>query len=241
MIRSTDAQREWFAEARRLEAALREYFRGSKIDIAARPACSGGPRVGYTWRGTFVVQCRPQTFGMRLSAVPTRHKKTRERRFVSDRVTEYLPGVPVYSYKPALVPAIKWIDHISRDLHAIYDASYLISLYRRSGLIPEHVAKKHARRLLQRCGQRDELGRVYVDYADNQARHLVRHLAMRYIFRYSRCPGCGARGFEETSCGFACTRCGYEVYETDNHFMTTEVARVEKEKNEKSESRPAAG
>jgi len=216
--------REWMTEAHKLESSTGDYFRNSSIDVNVRPATSGGPRVGYQWRGRFLVTTKPIYFNGR-GDFPTRHKKVFRRYFKSERLVEYIDRQPVFDHRDIYLKVINWIDNtVKPAISKLRHASYLLALHRDSGLIPDAVSKRHGNLLKERYSKQDvnrrgePVDRYYVDYADDDTRHTIHTLAINYIRLYATCPKCGSKGFIESILGWNCTNCDYAVYDINDYF-----------------------
>jgi len=185
---------EWLIEASNFAFKLRD----AGIPVSnVRPAIKGGPYAGYKWAGVFVLTFRPHTYG-----INTHHaeKYKKEYRVKTDYIANY-GGQEVYVYKGSVEKIYSYYKKNIKPLfNRIESGHLLVAMYRRSGLIPKHVAKNHQKRLEHRFGSPDY-------YTDKTTLNYLSKMLSFYMRHHAKCPYCGKRGFQETILGWSCNAC----------------------------------
>ena len=208
----------WFNQAKKLEQEIAH----ENLIIIVYPAYKGSWRIGYNWQGSFRVDVRMPMF--ENTNPPVFEKKAvYSRYFISKTIITDLMGEKVYCYKELIPKIQKWLNTVYEKCAPVREASYLVALYRKSGLIPSHIAKKHSQTIKQRYSVVDEYGRSSVDYSQKEVRQTIRFLGTNYIRLYSKCPKCEGKGFVETILGWQCNHCDYYVCDIGNQFEFVEV------------------
>ena len=175
--------------------------------INVRPAYTGGWKKGYTWRGTFVITFAPSTTWINPH-VSERH--TNEYRIKSDKVVDYGDAGKAFDYSGLTHKVERYWNKIKGEIQLVDTGLMIVGMYRRSGLIPKDVAKRHQTIINNKFGKaKDAHGREYTEYYTN--RELISYLGnlmSNYIEKHAKCPDCGNKGFTENILGFECNHCG---------------------------------
>jgi len=148
------------------------------LNVDIKPAYRGGPRVGYRPTGNMKVTIKPETFG--IAAKP--YSKT-------------------FYIKPQLELFRKNLDKYKDEILCIESACRLVFIYRKSGLIPKHIAKKHGKIA------KEKFGDVSIYESREQINFLWDKMS-KYLRQFAKCPHCNKKfNGKETILGFTCDHC----------------------------------
>ena len=178
-----ELDQERVADARAWQDILEQQFKNNSVSIHVRPAYRGSWRVGYTYSGRFCV-----TFTYKKGGgghVSKRYYTERN----TDKVVRY--------YDKNLKSKVLLGQGVDR----------INGIYRRSGLIPKHIARKHSQWL-------KDNNLSYFEDKEAQNKLILR--MARYIQRWGICPNCQHRGgWQETILGWNCETCGHTWDDTN--------------------------
>ena len=173
---------EWFEMARVFQTEIYHHVCRHGVDVEVFPAYKGGRKHGYFWAGNYRLEFMPWTYGM--STQPNIYK-----RYCKGRSIERVRRI--------------W-DNIEAKVRTEARGFELVAIYRKSGLIPPHIAKAHAARLKKDFPK--------LDYYHDPALQARLHMMLTFYLRhYAECPKCKSKGFEECLLGWMCENCRYTL------------------------------
>jgi hypothetical protein len=187
-----DIPDDWIIESNKLCQYFKDHISDSVLCFAT-PATKGGWRKGYSWRGNFRV---------------TIQFKNNRKYGPKIKFTKYIRGNKIVNYGDNDTFTYKvedlrsfW-DKIKGKINLAECGERILTIYRDSGLIPQGVSKRHSKKVRENFNRED---RKY--YQNPDLIEFVGKMMSRYIRRYSQCPKCDARGFQETILGYVCNKC----------------------------------
>ena len=163
--------------ARQMGMDAKDQIHYPEITIKVYPATKGGWKVGYLFNGNYKVVIEPVIHI-----------------YAGDK--SYIIKGYVKSVKDILA---LWDKQKDRLIIAM-DGKRYVELYRRSGLIPNHITKKHSNKM------KNLFGNDYL-YTNKDSHLVLNKLAYGYIRKYSICPFCQSKGMEEVVFGIVCPNC----------------------------------
>ncbi len=161
----------------------------SGIEVFVHAAISGGPNVGYSFGGNFCVTLSAETYGIGSGTVPS--------------IKRYIKGRD-------LEAARKMYDKKSQELRTFAQACKMVKIYRKMGIIPKSVAKRHANIL------RKEFPGEDMKHNPAVLTRLMR-LFDKYMRNQAECPQClKKKTFQETILGWSCGNCSHTLYDIND-------------------------
>ena len=160
-------------------AIIHHVFGGHNENIEVRPAMRGGPVVGYRPTGNMKVTIKSNKWGVAGKQIV--------RSF-------YIP--------PEVEKFRKKYDKLKDDINKAEKSCRLVYMYRYSGLIPKHIAKKHAKAANEKYPD--------VSFYESTKQHdFIFKKMVFYLRYYAKCPHCKNKfNGNETILGWTCNNCG---------------------------------